>query len=196
MKIWKRRGFIPVVIVMGVVVLAEPLLWRFAPKLFPSQINAAIDAAAGGQNTEWYQVVEGSIYDGDTLRVERGSQELKIRFCGIDAPELKQDGGIEARDHLRSLVAQGDGSIGLVLIEKDQYKRTVADLFVIRSDGLEIHLNSQMVMDGMAYHYEQYSSSCPQPDVLVRAEEIAKEQSAGVWAKPGADKPWEYRKRS
>lgn len=184
------------VIVMGVVVLAEPLLWRFAPKLFPSQINAAIDAAAGGQNTEWYQVVEGSIYDGDTLRVERGSQELKIRFCGIDAPELKQDGGIEARDHLRSLVAQGDGSIGLVLIEKDQYKRTVADLFVIRSDGLEIHLNSQMVMDGMAYHYEQYSSSCPQPDVLVRAEEIAKEQSAGVWAKPGADKPWEYRKRS
>ena len=187
MNVWKRRGFVPAVIVMGVVAIS--------PKLFPNQINAAIDAAAGGQNTEWYQVVPGSIYDGDTLRVERGGQELKIRFCGIDAPEIKQPRGIEARDHLRSLVAQGDGAIGVVPIEKDRYGRTVADLFIARPDGSEIHLNSQMVMDGMAYHYDRYSSSCPQPDVLVRAEEIAKEQSAGVWTNPNAEKPWEYRKR-
>ncbi|MFG6107181.1 thermonuclease family protein [Leptothoe sp. EHU-05/26/07-4] len=85
------------------------------------------------QNTEWYQVVEGSIYDGDTLRVERGDQELKIRFCGTDSPEIEQPGGIEARDHLRSLVAQGDGAIGVVPIEKDRYGRTVADLCVIPS---------------------------------------------------------------
>ena len=196
MKIWQRRGFIPVVIVMGVVVLAEPLLWRFAPKLFPSQINAAIDAAAGGQNTEWYQVVAGSIYDGDTLRVERGGQELKVRLCGIDAPEIEQPMGIEAREYLRSLVAQGDGSIGVVSIEKDRYERTVADLFVTVSAGEEIHLNSQMVMDGHAYHYEKYSSSCPQPEVLVMAEKIAKEQSAGVWSNPNAEKPWDYRKRN
>ncbi|MFG6107180.1 thermonuclease family protein [Leptothoe sp. EHU-05/26/07-4] len=64
-----------------------------------------------------------------------------------------------------------------------------------RPDGSEIHLNSQMVMDGMAYHYEKYSSRCPQPDVLVRAEEIAKKQSAGVWADAGAMKPWDYRKK-
>lgn len=76
MRIWQRKGFIPLVLVVGVVAVA--------PKLFPGPINAAIDAAAGGQNTEWYQVVEGSIYDGDTLRVERGGQELKIRMCGTD----------------------------------------------------------------------------------------------------------------
>lgn len=187
MKIWQRRGFIPAVIVMGVVAIA--------PKLFPKQINAAIDAAAGGQNTEWYQVVEGSIYDGDTLRVEREGQELKIRLCGIDAPEIKQAGGIESRDYLRSLVAQGDGSIGVVPIEKDRYGRTVADLFIVKSDSSEIHLNSQMVADGHAYHYEKYSGSCPQPDVLARAEEIAKESGAGLWSQPDAEKPWEYRKR-
>ena len=44
----------------------------------------------------------GSIYDGDTLRVVRGNEELKIRFCGIDAPELKQPLGVESRDYLRS----------------------------------------------------------------------------------------------
>lgn len=47
----------------------------------------------------------------------------------------------------------------------------------------------------MAYHYERYSDSCPQPFVLVRAEEIAREQSAGVWANPGVEKPWDYRKK-
>lgn len=138
----------------------------------------------------------GSIYDGDTLRVKRDGRELKVRLCGVDSPELKQAGGIEAREHLRSLIAQGDSSIGVVPIEKDRYDRLVADLFVIKSDGLEIHLNSQMVMDGMAYHYAQYSSSCPQPDILVRAEAIAKEQAVGVWVHPGMEKPWKYRQRS
>ncbi len=90
-KIWQRRGFLPVVMVIALVALA--------PKLFTQQI----EAAARGQNTEWYQVVEGSIYDGDTLRVTRGGQELKV--SGIDAPELQQDMGIEAQDHLRSLKA-------------------------------------------------------------------------------------------
>ncbi|EKU97110.1 hypothetical protein Lepto7375DRAFT_0982 [Leptolyngbya sp. PCC 7375] len=42
-KIWQRRGFIPAVIVMGVVAIS--------PRLFNQQIEAAIDAAAGGQNT-------------------------------------------------------------------------------------------------------------------------------------------------
>ena len=49
-----------------------------------------------------WRVKPGSIYDGDTLRVVRGDEELKIRFCGIDAPELKQPLGIESRDYLRS----------------------------------------------------------------------------------------------
>lgn len=44
----------------------------------------------------------GSIYDGDTLRVVRGNEELKIRFCGTDSPELKQTLGVEARDYLRT----------------------------------------------------------------------------------------------
>lgn len=105
--------------------------------------------------------------------------------------------GVTSRDHLRALVDQGEaGQIIVVPIEKDRYGRTVADLFVDIGEEKEIHLNSQMLMDGMAYHYERYSSSCPQPEVLVMAENIAKEQSAGVWSNPDAEKPWDYRKRN
>ncbi|NEZ54199.1 thermonuclease family protein [Adonisia turfae] len=141
-------------------------------------------------------LVPGSIYDGDTLRVTDGTTEIKLRLCGVDAPEIVQPMGVAARDHLRALVDQGEGGqIIVVPIEKDRYGRTVADLFVPVGGEEEIHVNSQMVMDGMAYHYEKYSGRCPQPQVLAMAEERAKAQSAGVWANPNAEKPWEYRER-
>lgn len=140
--------------------------------------------------------MEGSIYDGDTLRVTDGREEIKIRFCGIDAPEKDQAGGIESRDHLRSLVAKGDGNIIVVPVETDRYGRTVAELFVPVGGKEEIHLNSQMLMDGQAYHYEQYSSSCPNGSTFMRAEEMAKEQSLGVWGTSNAEKPWDWRRRT
>ena len=58
------------------------------------------------ENLEVWSVKPGSIYDGDTLRLIKGNQELKIRFCGIDAPELKQSLGVESRDYLRSREAR------------------------------------------------------------------------------------------
>ena len=91
----------------------------------------------------------------------RGNEELKVRFCGIDVPEKNQQLGVESRDHLRSLIAQGDGTGYLIPIETNRYERTVAEPFVPLGGDKEIHLNSQMVMDGYAYHYEQYSDSCP-----------------------------------
>lgn len=179
------RGIMPLVLMAVIAVL---------PRLSTERSEAKKNII-DGSNTEWVSLVDGSVYDGDTLRVERAGEEMKIRFCGIDAPEKDQPGGIESRDHLRSLVAQGDGSIGVVAIEKDRYGRTVADLFVMRRDGSEIHLNSQMVADGHAYHYARYSGNCPQPDLLARAEEIAKDEGGGLWQNPNAERPWDYRKR-
>jgi len=54
-------------------------------------------------HAEQWQVKPGSVHDGDTLRVVRGDEELKVRLCGIDAPEIRQPLGIESRDYLRSL---------------------------------------------------------------------------------------------
>jgi endonuclease YncB( thermonuclease family) len=61
------------------------------PSLFSSNVP----------DSEIWQIKEGSIYDGDTLRVVKGSEELKIRLCGIDAPEKKQELGVASRDYLR-----------------------------------------------------------------------------------------------
>jgi endonuclease YncB( thermonuclease family) len=142
-----------------------------------------------------WQIKPNSIHDGDTLRVVRGSEELKIRMCGIDAPEIKQPLGIESRDYLRSLIAKSNGTIHVLPIEKDRYGRTVAELWIpIKPDYEgEIHLNTAMVEAGMAYHYQQYSGNCESAENLGWAEKIAKDGKLGVW-NGSHQKPWDWRK--
>ncbi len=146
-------------------------------------------------DAEKWQVKEGSIYDGDTLRVVRGNEEKKIRFCGIDAPEIKQKLGVESRDYLRSLIAKGDGTIYVLEVESDRYGRTVAELFMPLKDspGQEIHLNTEMIMAGMAWHYEQYSGNCPNQYGFEIAESIARDEKVGVYS-GSHQEPWLWRK--
>jgi endonuclease YncB( thermonuclease family) len=132
-------------------------------------------------SSEVWQIKEDSIYDGDTLRVVKDSEELKIRLCGIDAPEKEQELGVASRDYLRSLVNKGNGQIYVTPIEKDRYGRTVAELFVpVKGKDDEIFLNGEMVRAGMAMMYPQYVGDCPNKNAIALAEEMAKESKAGV----------------
>ena len=99
-------------------------------------INNGIQKAISGvffkdNHAEAWKVKPGSIYDGDTLRLIDSERELKIRLCGIDAPELKQPLGIESRDYLRSLIAKGDGTIYVLPIEKDTRLVPMMDCIVL-----------------------------------------------------------------
>jgi len=141
-------------------------------------------------SSEVWQIKEGSISDGDTLRVVKGSEELKIRLCGIDAPEKKQELGIASRDYLRSLVNKGDGRIYVTPIEEDRYGRTVAELIMpVPTPEEEILLNEEMVRAGMAMVYPQVLGNCPNKDAIALAEEMAKESKAGVWKNPNSQSP-------
>ena len=157
-----------------------------------SSINSP---AVKTKNLEVWSVKPGSIYDGDTLRVVKGNQELKIRFCGTDSPELKQPLGVEARDYLRSLINDSNGTVHLIRVETDRYGRTIADLFVpLKSNPeQEIHLNSAMIEAGMAWHYEKYSDDCLDRDGLAIAQQLAKENRVGVHSGVH-QKPWEWRR--
>ena len=160
----------------------------------PSHSNQSLKPAAVEQRLEFevFQLKPNSIYDGDTLRVVRGNEELKIRFCGTDSPEIKQPLGIEARDHLRSLVDINNGELWLIPIEQDRYGRTVAEVYVRDSKDTAINLNLQMVRDGYAWHYERYSGNCPTKNEYVIAERLAREEGLGVW-NGSHQAPWDYR---
>ena len=155
----------------------------------------AVEEQQPQQKFERWQLKKNSIYDGDTLRVTRENEELKIRFCGIDAPEKKMPMGIEARDHLRSLVDIGNGELLLVPVEKDRYGRTVAELYVQDRKNSAIPLNLQMVRDGYAWHYQQYSANCPSHEQFAIAQKLAQSERLGIW-KGNPQPPWEFRRKA
>ena len=127
------------------------------------------------------------VVDGDTIVI---SGE-RIRLHGIDAPELKQTCktrkgneqlcGQLAKQALEKLVR------GQEVIckggKRGRYKRLIAVCYV----G-PFNINEQMVTDGCALAYRQYSKD------YVRAETFAKSRREGIWRtefKP----PWEWRNK-
>jgi micrococcal nuclease len=77
----------------------------------------------------------------------------------------------------------------------DKHGRTIADAFIPVGNEQEIHVNSQMLSDGMAYVYPEFVERCPNAAIIKQAERMAKTGMIGVWANPTAMKPWDYRQR-
>ena len=141
------------------------------------------------------EVVENSIYDGDTFRVKCDGREQKVRLCGIDAPEIKQPLGIESRNYLRSLIAKASNQVIVIEMDRDKYGRSVAEVLLESPSG-EQSVQEEMLKAGMAYHYKQFSGSCHNRDVFDAAEEIGRSQQRGVWRLfNGGLRPWNYRKQ-
>jgi endonuclease YncB( thermonuclease family) len=131
-------------------------------------------------------VKPGTVYDGDTARFLCDRDEIKVRFCGIDAPEAEQPGGIDARDYLRSLLPDR-APVTIVPVEEDRYGRLVAEVWR-EAIAPEPNLNVAMVLAGQAWHYEQYSRNCPSRDAIAAAAETAGPM-AGM-------PPWEWRRQN
>ncbi|NJO63666.1 MAG: thermonuclease family protein [Richelia sp. RM2_1_2] len=143
--------------------------------------------------SEGWTVVKVS--DGDTITVRQTSnQQMKIRFCGIDAPENQQPLGNNATVYLQKLIQEAGNQVMVSPIEQDRYGRTVAEVFTLNSDGGEKFLNEEMVKAGFAYHYAKYSGSCPNKIAIENGEAIARQQKVGVWS-GNYQKPWDYRRQ-
>ncbi len=139
-----------------------------------------------------YQVKEGSIIDGDTLRViSSDNKEFKIRFSCIDAPEKAMEYGIESRDYLRSLLAKNGNKVRLDIITTDRYGRKVAVLYLLNGEAVQV----KQVQNGFVYPYFQYSKDCPIWNEIKQAEAIALKNRVNLYSK-NLEKPWEWRKNN
>jgi len=127
------------------------------------------------------------VVDGDTIHLNGE----KIRFTGIDTPELKQtcikEGviepcGVTAKEIL--IVKISDNKIECISEGKDQYKRTLAECFVNDES-----LSSYLVRSGYAFAYRKYSKK------FVSDEDYAKDNKIGMWSMK-FDYPWDYRKNN
>ena len=127
------------------------------------------------------------VVDGDTI-ILNGE---KIRFTGIDTPELKQtclkdDQEIGCGMTAKMLLVKkiGDNIPKCISEGKDAYKRTLAECFVNGES-----LSKFLVRSGYAFAYRKYSTK------FIKDEEFAKANKLGMWAMT-FQYPWDFRKAS
>ena len=130
---------------------------------------------------------EIKIIDGDTIHLNNE----KIRFTGIDTPELKQTCnknseiiycGIKARQLLIDKI--GTNKVFCIKEGKDQYKRILAECFVN-----DLSLSRFLVREGYAFAYRKYSKK------FINDEDFARKNKIGTWSMQ-FEYPWDWRKKN
>ena len=134
-----------------------------------------------------------SVHDGDSITARRAgaSQQKphKVRFYGVDCPELDQPFGEEAR----ALTAQmlKDRTVEIVPAQKGKsYRREVGGIVLVQ-DMLVIQ--DGLVSAGLAWVDDRF---CKMPvcDLWRLHQREAKAARRGLWADEGAVPPWVWRK--
>lgn len=127
-----------------------------------------------------------SVVDGDSFKVKVQGVVMDVRLQGIDAPEMNQPFGKDARKLLAELLR--DEQIVLVFDDVDQYGRIVARAWVGNVD-----INREMILLGAAWFDAEYARD----DELFNAEQKARDAKQGLWSLPVKERiePWVWRRR-
>jgi micrococcal nuclease len=132
-----------------------------------------------------FQGIVTHVSDGDTLwiEVDPKTKPIKVRLQGIDAPEICQAWGTQARDALKARLLRQ--SVSLNTRAKDDYDRALGRVAFRGED-----VGAWLVKTGHAwsYHYRR------NPGPYASEETAARNARLGLWAQAGAQEPREFRK--
>jgi micrococcal nuclease len=125
------------------------------------------------------------VVDGDSLWVRpRGGAPLRLRLAGVDAPEICQRHGREARDALATRL-QGK-KVRVTLQHKDTYDRWLA-----RIDGPDGDVGAWLVGRGHAWSMRWQNN----PGPYAVQESAARKSRRGLFSEPRPEPPRDFRRR-
>ena len=168
------------------------------------------------------------VFDGDGFLAsvwhpyrEAWVERVPFRFAFIDAPEMEQPFGPEARDYLAGLIANkelrldpvGKESTGYMPI--DPYKRVLCMAFlseqmdvgtvdyyhegkrgagaVKRARPVTRNIELEMIVNGWAWVTEQYAFD--RETEYFEAQDDARRDRRGLWAMDNPEPPWTFKRR-
>src|SRR5438445_10040591 len=127
------------------------------------------------------------IVDGDTIHVRLSDRVEKVRYIGVNTPEVhhprkgEEPGGREAADVNRTLVAARHVRLEMDVQTRDRYGRLLAYVWV--DDTM---VNAELVRRG----YAQVMTVPPNvrhQALFVKLQRDAREAGRGLWSQAGAD---------
>lgn len=139
--------------------------------------------------SEEYEAVVLKVIDGDTIYIKSDNGRKKVRLRHIDAPEIRQSYGKEAKIFLDKQI---DGKKIIVNSDyKDRYGRDIGDIFVYNNDEA-IYINAKLIKSGHAWVYKSYRKNT----YLMNLENFARENMLGLWKDKSAIEPWVFRAKN
>ncbi len=153
---------------------------------FTATAPEAIGTATPGRpciraDAERVEATVTRITDGDTIEVEVKGVAFRVRYIGIDAPEMNGEPlGEEAR--AANVALAGGKRIVMIrdLSEADRYGRLLRHIF---ADG--IFVNRELVRIGLA-HAGSYPPDISCSEDFRAAEEEARMEGRGIWGLLGS----------
>jgi micrococcal nuclease len=126
------------------------------------------------------------VVDGDTIRVMVGGVEERVRYIGMDTPELNTSSSATPDPYAEAatganarLLAGGRLVLESDVSERDRYGRLLRDTWVER-DGTWSLVNLALVVEGYA-QVSTYPPDVKYVDVLLAAQRAAREDGRGLW---------------
>jgi micrococcal nuclease len=128
------------------------------------------------------------VIDGDTIVITIGGREERVRYIGIDAPELArvaegvpaECGAETARDANAAMVTGRDVRLERDESDRDRFGRLLRHVWV-EADGEWVLVAAQLVRDG-AVEARSYPPDGGRDGQLDAAERQARQAGVGMWA--------------
>jgi len=121
------------------------------------------------------------VIDGDTIEVDIAGTLYRVRYIGIDTPELDDERpefcalAQEATRHNRQLVEGQEVYLEKDISETDKYGRLLRYVYVN-----DIFVNAELVSSGLAWA-KAYQPDTKYQDILDEAEDEARQAEIGIW---------------
>jgi endonuclease YncB( thermonuclease family) len=128
-----------------------------------------------------------AVHDGDTFTLQSRGSLYKVRLSDVDAPEMGQVFGKQARQFTEDRVLGRRVQVNVALI--DVHGRRVGEV-VVEDGGV---LNEELVHAGLAWYYRVHPNK---NERLQRLEQYAFTKKLGLWVEKAPLPPWEFRRES
>jgi micrococcal nuclease len=192
----KKLPKISIFNVLPIVTIVLLIVWQ-TPRIKASLLSAE---KAPPIPDSW---IVTKVSDGDTITVRQtDGREMKVRFCGIDADETAKQGkpaqsiyADQAKNYLQELITSSNNKVLITVVDKDQYNRTVGEVWVNPGTDKEELASGLLVLKGLARVYTKYADKCPNVQALKHSEERAVSDRSGLWSDPNSIPAWEWRKQ-